>query len=141
MIVILSLYRNWRRSARADEKRTHPEEEYGKIEAGIGWKGECVAARKKPKTEENLSGWVMDKLKEIVEQCMTPEPVKNKQGEDTGQYSFRTAEALKALELIGKLLDLHPEMKGPEDGGLSEDDRLLLANVACRMRGLDDDKE
>ena len=51
-------------------------------------------------------GWVIAKLKQIVERCMEAEPVLDHDGNETGEYTFNAAGATRALELIGKHLKL-----------------------------------
>src|SRR5215510_6403941 len=46
--------------------------------------------------------WVLERLKENVERCMTAVPVLDREGRPTGQYTFQSNLANKALELLGK---------------------------------------
>ena len=46
--------------------------------------------------------WVIDKLVENVERAMTAEPVRDAQGNATGEYKYNGSVANRALELIGK---------------------------------------
>lgn len=55
--------------------------------------------------------WVLRRLKEISDRCMTAEPVmkfdyEEKQLKETGEYTFDSSGANKATELIGKHLGM-----------------------------------
>jgi len=52
------------------------------------------------------SQWVLEKLKEIVDRCMVAVPVTDKEGNETGEWKFDSSQANRALELIGKHLQL-----------------------------------
>jgi phage terminase small subunit len=63
--------------------------------------------------------WVLNNLKEVTERCLQQEPVKDRQGNETGEYTFQANGANRALELIGKHLGMFTdkvEMTG-KDGG------------------------
>lgn len=49
---------------------------------------------------------VISNLQEIVRRCMQSEPVRDKNGNLTGEYRFNAAGALRGLELLGKHLGL-----------------------------------
>ena len=46
--------------------------------------------------------WVLARLRENVERAMTAEPVRDRNGDPTGEFTYQGAVANKALELIGK---------------------------------------
>jgi phage terminase small subunit len=50
--------------------------------------------------------WVLSRLVENVERSMQAEPVRDAEGEPTGEYTYQGAVANKALELIGKHLGM-----------------------------------
>jgi len=50
--------------------------------------------------------WVIKKLVKIVERSMQEEPVLDKQGNSTGEYTFNAFGANKALELLGRHLGM-----------------------------------
>lgn len=52
--------------------------------------------------------WVLTRLQDVAERCMTVEPVTDNDGEPIGEYTFQAAGANKALELIGKHLQMFP---------------------------------
>jgi hypothetical protein len=59
--------------------------------------------------------WVLERLKENVERCMTAVPVLDREGKPTGEHTFQGNLVNKALELLGKELGMfgkRPEMFG-----------------------------
>lgn len=46
--------------------------------------------------------WVTANLRIVAERCMQAEPVRDNDGNPTGEYTFDSGGALKALELLGK---------------------------------------
>jgi phage terminase small subunit len=48
------------------------------------------------------AAWVLKQLVEVFECCMQQKPVRDKEGNPTGEYRFDAAGAARALELIGK---------------------------------------
>src|SRR5262245_41234498 len=48
--------------------------------------------------------WMLERLKENVERCMTAMPVLDREGKPTGRYRYQNNLANKALELLGKAL-------------------------------------
>lgn len=67
--------------------------------------------RKRAEKLELDAGWVLKRLKDISDRCMTAEPVMafnydTKQLEETGEYKFDSTGANKATELIGKHLGM-----------------------------------
>jgi phage terminase small subunit len=88
--------------------------------------------------------WVLDHLKEIVERAMQAEPVLDREGNPTGEYTFQGNVANKALELIGKELgmftgrreeDVPAMLRMTIDAPPSETREQWLARTA-RERGL-----
>lgn len=55
--------------------------------------------------------WVIKNFKEIAERCMQHQAVKDKEGNETGEYTFNATGANKSLELIGKYLKMFGEEK------------------------------
>lgn len=53
--------------------------------------------------------YVLSSLKSIAERCQQQEPVRDKQGKETGEYKFDSGGANKSLELLGKYLKLFTE--------------------------------
>lgn len=52
---------------------------------------------------------VLARINEVANRCMQSMPVLDKEGNETGEYRFDSAGALKALELLGKHLALFTE--------------------------------
>lgn len=50
--------------------------------------------------------WVLDELVKNKERAMQEEPVYDKEGNETGEYTYQGAVANKAIELIGKHLGM-----------------------------------
>ena len=50
--------------------------------------------------------WVLKQAAKVHERCMQEEPVRDAQGNPTGEYKFEHAGANKALEIIGKHVDV-----------------------------------
>jgi len=53
--------------------------------------------------------WVLTNLKEGVERCMQHTPVLDKEGKETGEYTFQAAPMFKGIELAGKNLGMFKE--------------------------------
>jgi phage terminase small subunit len=63
------------------------------------------------------AAYVLTRLRENVERAMTAEPVRDSDGEPTGEYRYEGAVANKALELLGKHLGMFRdkvELSGPD---------------------------
>lgn len=58
-------------------------------------------ARREAATEVNAA-WVLERLRENVERAMQAEPVVDRDGNETGEYTYQGAVANRALELLGK---------------------------------------
>ena len=89
-------------------------------------------------------GWVIDRLKKVVERCMQAEPVmKMVDGElqETGEYKFDSSGANKALELIGKELGMfstkidvnHNHMVTMSDAQLKAQANALAAELGLPL--------
>lgn len=52
------------------------------------------------------SDWVLGELRCVYDRCMQSEPVYDKEGIPTGEFRFNSSDALKALALIGKHVDV-----------------------------------
>jgi phage terminase small subunit len=53
--------------------------------------------------------WLNTRLRQMVERCMTAEPVYDKQGNPTGEYRFDSAGANKALDMLAKRIGFYEE--------------------------------
>lgn len=76
--------------------------------------------------------WVMNQLVEVVQMGKAAEPVRDNEGNPTGEYKQNLAAANKALELIGKEFAMFVDRKevrtGPLDG--LEHEELKALNEA-----------
>lgn len=89
--------------------------------------------------------WVLSRLRQVVERCMQAEEVVERDGTPTGEYQFDSSGANKALELLGKHLELFTEKVKTEhtfedmsDADLDNRERELdrqLAQAAHRGEG------
>lgn len=55
--------------------------------------------------------WIMEKLVDNVHRAMQAEPVYDKQGNPTGEYTYQGNAANRALELLGKQLGMFVDVK------------------------------
>lgn len=72
-----------------------------KVAARVAELQEFISERAVEKSAVSKA-WVIAKLVENVERAMTNEPVKDAQGNETGEYKYNGNVANRALELIGK---------------------------------------
>lgn len=70
--------------------------------------------------------YVLQRTQEVVERCMQAEPVRDHEGNETGEYEFDASGALKGLDMLGK----HRRLWGDE----RQFDRLptVILNVGVR---------
>lgn len=61
--------------------------------------------------------WVLDKLKENVEKAMQATPVYDREGNETGEYTYAGAVANGALNLLGKHLGMFGDKLDLTSGG------------------------
>jgi phage terminase small subunit len=61
--------------------------------------------------------WVLDKLKENAERALQVEPVYDREGNETGEYTYNGAVANGALQLIGKHLGMFGDRLDLTSGG------------------------
>lgn len=69
---------------------------------------EAIAAAKAKRSEktEITAEWVLGRLFENVERAMQNQPVKDREGNETGEYTYEGSVANRALELLGKHVGL-----------------------------------
>lgn len=71
--------------------------------------------------QANVSkAWVLKGLKENFERAMQAEPVLDREGNETGEYTYAGSVANRSLELIGKELGMFIERKRITIGDLRE---------------------
>ena len=78
--------------------------------------------------------WVLVSAKKVFDRCMQDEPVMS-QGEATGEYKFDSSGANKALDIIGKHVDVQAFLTKQETKHVLSDDFDSLLGSAV------DDKE
>ena len=78
--------------------------------------------------------WVLRSAKKVYDRCMQEEPVMS-QGEPTGEYKFDSSGANKALDIIGKHVDVQAFLTKQETKHVLSDDFDSLLGSAV------DDKE
>lgn len=74
------------------------------------------------------AAYVLTRLRENVERAMTAEPVRDSDGEPTGEYRYDGSVANKALELLGKHLGLFRdkvEVSGPDGGPITVEEVIV----------------
>lgn len=84
-------------------------------------------------------GWVIDRLMTVVDRCMQEEPVRDKEGNPTGEFSFNAAGANQALKMLGDTMGLFNHSNRTEDdeyANLTDDDIARIAADLARQTGL-----
>jgi phage terminase small subunit len=74
------------------------------------------------------AAYVLTRLRENVERSMTAEPVRDSDGNPTGEYRYEGSVANKALELLGKHLGLfvdRTELSGPDGGPIPVEEVIV----------------
>lgn len=64
------------------------------------------AMEKRAERTDITQDYVLNGIKTLVERCIQAEPVRDKDGNHTGEYRFEAFAALKGYELLGKHLKL-----------------------------------
>jgi len=69
---------------------------------------QCIAEKQKKLAEktEITQEYIINNLKAVAERSMQAEPVLDRHGNETGEYTFNAAGANKSLELLGKHLGM-----------------------------------
>ena len=99
------------------------------------FKAHCEALAAGANKDAMGVSWVENKLREIVDRCMTPKPaLSSKTGkpirdnEGNLQWTFQSAAALKALELLGKLKHVAAFDKDRADVNINFEDAYKTLN-------------
>jgi phage terminase small subunit len=61
------------------------------------------------KKTEVTQEWVLERLVQVHDRCMQVEPVRDREGNETGEYVFKDSGAIKSLELLGKHVGMFKE--------------------------------
>lgn len=83
--------------------------------------------------------WVIDRLMIVVDRCMQSQPVKDKEGNNTGEWKFDSAGANQALRMLGDTVGLFkPQEKqiGDDLAHLSDDDLVRVALELANSAGV-----
>ncbi len=83
--------------------------------------------------------YVIEHLMKVVERCMQAEPVKDRQGNVTGEYKFDASGANAALRMLGDTLGMFKPVEtkpGDEYANLSDDDIARIAQELATQTGL-----
>lgn len=81
----------------------------------------AALVKKQEVRTEVTADWILGRLVSNVERSMTAEPVRDQEGNETGEYRYEGAVANKALELLGKhkgMFSDKVEMSGNGGGAL-----------------------
>jgi len=84
-------------------------------------------------------GWVITRLMTVTERCMQAEPVKDRDGNPTGEFRFDSAGANRALELLGKtmrMFEAKDPVKNDEYANLTDDEIARIAAELAAQTGL-----
>ena len=68
--------------------------------------------------------WVLERLEENVERAMGRVPVLDREGNETGEWTYQGSVANRSLELLGKHLGMFPnrtEVSGPDGGPIEHE--------------------
>lgn len=68
--------------------------------------------------------WVLDKLVDNLDRCMTAIPVTDRQGNPTGEWTYKATSAIRILELIGKDIGMY----GQEDNKAGPKTQIVVMN-------------
>lgn len=82
--------------------------------------------------------WVLSQLVEVVKMGKAAEPVRDNEGNETGEYRQNLAAANKALELVGKELGMFIDRKEIRTGdldGLEHDDLKQIRDALAAANG------
>ena len=89
------------------------------------------ATEQREKRTQITQDYVLNGIKSLVERCIQAEPVRDKEGNGTGEYRFDAFAALKGYELLGKHLKLFTEKSEVDLKGKL----VMVTNVPEPKRG------
>lgn len=67
------------------------------------------ATEQREKRTQITQDYVLNGIRQLVERCIQAEPVRDREGRETGEYRFDAFAALKGYELLGKHLKMFTE--------------------------------
>lgn len=91
----------------------------------------AAAQAQRAKRVELDADYVLSGIKKLVERCIQAEPVKDNQGQLTGEYKFEPNAALKGYELLGKHLAIFKEkveLTGENGGPVVHEVRRVIVD-------------
>lgn len=82
--------------------------------------------------------WVISRLMSVAERCMQAEPVTDKDGQPTGEYTFNASGANTALKMLGDTMGLFKptDEKQDEFANLSDDDLARIIEGLAAETGV-----
>lgn len=98
------------------------------------WDAVDDALRKRSEKTGITAEYVLKSLQHVAERCMQAEPVRDREGNETGEYRFDSSGANKSLELLGRHLKLFTdkvEHTGKDGGPIELTDTERAARIAA----------
>ena len=128
-----------RASIRAGYSAKTAEQQGPRLLGNVGVAAAIQAAMDKRATKVEISAeYVLAGIKRVTERCETAEPVLDREGRETGEWTFQANAALKGYELLGKHLKLftdRTEVSGPAGGAIPIDVTLDPSEAYKRLLG------
>jgi phage terminase small subunit len=86
------------------------------------------AMKKRSERTKVDADYVIQTIVDTIERCKQAEPVRDREGNETGEYKFEPNAVLKGAELLGKHLKMFTdktELSGPNGGPIQTESRKL----------------
>jgi phage terminase small subunit len=103
---------------------------------------EKIHAQSTAKAIERVSltkEWVLARLIDNAERALQAVPVRDREGNETGEYQYQGSVANRSLELLGKhlgmFIDVH-ELSGPDKGPIQTQEVSPRDKLADRIAGI-----
>lgn len=93
------------------------------------------AMDKRAEQAQITAATVLEGIKRVVDRCEQAEPVLDREGQPTGEYTFQATAALKGYELLGKHLKLFTdkvELTGKDNGPISVNVSAMTEEQAAK---------
>ena len=99
---------------------------------------EVIHKGAKERSERNKvdADWVLNEQVKVYKRCMTVDPILDKEGNQTGEFKFDASGANKALENVGKHVNVNA-FKGVDDTGTPIDQNWKVTIVDGRKKPVD----